>query len=196
MKKITIILIMLNTVFLIADNVSRNDAISYFKLKHKNQNKSILMSQYNRDNIDPDYNIDKKYKAINLCWNDTTDEDLKYVKCFPEVRSITLAQAIKIQDEDLKYLSNLSNLQSLDLSETKITGEGFKHLNNLPSLGNIDLTASKVTDKSIQELKKFKTLKLIILCKTKVTQKGVKMLKKELPDCDISTYCQDDGNPD
>jgi hypothetical protein len=192
MRKLLTIVLLFNALILLAANITRSDAIEYYKRMYKNQKKSILMSTINRDNINPDYSIEKQYSVINLCWEDTKEDDLKYIQSFPEVKAITLSEAIKLKDRDLKYLPNL---KSLDLSKTNINGEGFKDLNNLPSLKDIDLTGAKVTDEGIQELKKFKKLKRIILCKTKVTQKGIDRLKKELsPKCYITKVCEGDTN--
>ncbi len=191
MKKLITVIVLLSGIILSAETNKRNDAVEYYKNIYKSQKKSILMSQKNSDNINPDYSVDKKYTTINLCWKDTKEEDLKYLISFPEVESVTLAEAIYIKDIDLKYFSDLINLQYLDFSETRITGEGFKYLKNLPSLKEINLSHTRVTDRNLQELKKFKTLESIWLYKSKVTQKGVNMLQKELPDCFISLKPQD-----
>ncbi len=194
--KIRIILgIILINSLLIAESTSRDDAAKYYWKRHIEDKRSILNSFNYKENINPDYNPNKKYSSIHLTGKETKEEDLKYIKYFLEIKSITLTQAINIKDADLKYLSDMPNLTGLDLSGTNITGEGFKYFNNLPLLKEIDLTGTKVTDVSIQELKKFKALKQITLCKTKVTQKGIDKLKKELsPKCYISKDCEGDSN--
>jgi|GEM_PF-1066354 hypothetical protein len=188
--KLCLALILLATL-LFADSVSRDEAAKYYKQKHIEDKRSILNSSNYKENIDPDYSPSKRYISIHLTGKETTAEDLKYIKFFPEIKSVILTEAINIKDTDLKYISDMPSLTGLDFSKTNITGEGFKYLKNLPSLQEIDLTFTRVTDANLQELKKFKTLKNIWLYKSKVTQKGVDMLQKELPGCFISLKPQD-----
>ncbi|MBP7796985.1 MAG: hypothetical protein KA059_09455 [Elusimicrobiales bacterium] len=191
MKKIFLVLLMLHSIILLAGNFTREDALQYYKEKSKIKKTIIVSTNNYRDQINPDFKSDKKYTVISLTGKETTSTDLIYVQFFPEVETIHLSGAAKINDKDLKLIFNLPKLEILNLDNTNITGEGFKYLKNLPSLQEIDLTFTRVTDANLQELKKFKTLKNIWLYKSKVTQKGVDMLQKELPGCFISLKPQD-----
>jgi hypothetical protein len=182
MKRVIIFFFILSCVHVMAENLNREDAIKYFEIRSQHYKSAVLTGRYVKKNI---------YTVINLCWEETTKDDLKYLQLFPELETIHLSSAIQIKDKDLEFISNLPKLRILNLDNTMITGEGFKYLNNLPSLKEINLSATRVTDANLQELKKFKTLKNIWLYKSKVTQKGVDMLQKELPGCFISLKPQD-----
>jgi hypothetical protein len=183
--------ILLIASLLAAEPTSREEAAKYYKQRHIEDKRSILNSSNYKENINPDYSPNKKYSSIHLTGKETNAEDLKYIKYFPEIKSVILTEAINIKDSDLKNLTALPNLSGFDFSHTNITGKGFKYIKNLPLLQEMDLTFTKVSDENLQELKKFKSLKSIWLYKSKVTKKGVAQLSKELPGCFISLKPQD-----
>jgi hypothetical protein len=57
-------------------------------------------------------------------------------------------------DAGLKELAGLKNLQTLDLSGTKVTGEGLKELAALKNLQSLDLRETQVTDTGVRALQK------------------------------------------
>ncbi|MFZ1794484.1 MAG: hypothetical protein WAU96_13760, partial [Anaerolineae bacterium] len=53
----------------------------------------------------------------------------------------------------VKALAAAPNLQSVDLSSTKVTDEGVKALAAAPNLQSVDLSSTKVTDEAKEFIK-------------------------------------------
>jgi internalin A len=82
-----------------------------------------------------------------------------------------------ITDAELKELKKLRNLQSLNLSGTRVTDAGLKTLKDLASLQSLDLVGTRVTDAGLKDLKDLKSLRVLLLDRTRVSDAGVKELK-------------------
>jgi hypothetical protein len=60
-----------------------------------------------------------------------------------------------VNDEELKVVSDLKQLQSLTIDAGQVTDDGLRHLEKLPHLKELCMQeASKVTDEGIQRLQK------------------------------------------
>jgi Leucine Rich repeat len=59
-----------------------------------------------------------------------------------------------VTDAGLKHLSRMTQLETLDLRETKITDAGLTQLYGLQRLQTLGLQATKVTPAGIQQLRK------------------------------------------
>jgi hypothetical protein len=79
------------------------------------------------------------------------------------------------------------NLQTLDLSSTKITDEGLATLGELefPRLKEIALERTNVTNDGLMHLANFKNLEWISIAGTKVTKEGIRHLKAKLPEATV-----------
>jgi hypothetical protein len=56
------------------------------------------------------------------------------------------------RDEDLKCLSSLEHLESLDMEYVQISGEGLRYIQHLNALRSLELLGSPITTKSLQYL--------------------------------------------
>ena len=75
-----------------------------------------------------------------------------------------------VTDADLRRLSTLPALTSLNLSLTRITDQGMQELKNLPNITDLDLRfAEYVTDEGIAAIKSWKKLKRLVLHGTKAS---------------------------
>jgi internalin A len=92
----------------------------------------------------------------------------------------------KVTDNDLKQLKEFKKLQTLSLDSTKITDAGLKELKEITSLQALSLNGTKVTDNGLKELKELKNLKSLAVAGTAVTDAGVKELKAALSKLDVS----------
>jgi Leucine-rich repeat (LRR) protein len=102
--------------------------------------------------------------VIGVCLNDRFLTDAKLLVC----------------------LKGLTKLQSLNLSETKITDVGLEYLNVFTKLQSLDLWHTNVTDAGLERLKGMVALQDLYLTGTRVTDAGVKKLQQALPKCHIS----------
>jgi len=71
----------------------------------------------------------------------------------------------------------LRQLQTLDLSGTKITDAGLEHLKDLPQLQTLDLSGTKVTDAGLERLQGLRQLQELGLSGTEVTDAGLEHLR-------------------
>jgi len=89
-----------------------------------------------------------------------------------------------IEDEDLKYISNLTGLKQLTLhilpeSEKNFSGEGLAYLANLTTLESLNIYRFKIKDEQLQYLSSLKGLRRLgIFSGDSITDTGLKVLKK------------------
>ena len=115
-----------------------------------------------------------------------------------------------VEDKHITPLSNIANLNELDLSNTKISGAGLasiknntsitklslantviddaalKHIAGLTNLMSINLYNTKVTDAGLSVLKNMKFLRKVYAWKSGITENGAAELKKVLPNVDVN----------
>lgn len=102
------------------------------------------------------------------------DELERYTRKNPYLKEYIL-RGEDITDKGASYLSRLTLLEKLDLSNTKITDEGLKSLSNLP-LAILNIGQNTVTDKGLKYLPP--TLISLSLENTQVTDSGLKQLQR------------------
>lgn len=68
------------------------------------------------------------------------DEELKLLKPLCELRTLTLESRGRVTDAALKHLGAMTQLESLNLRNTSITGSGFSDLSALSHLKSLDLS--------------------------------------------------------
>ena len=89
-------------------------------------------------------------------------------------------------DGGLPYLSVLKQLQTLDLSASKVTDAGLEHLSGLNQLQSLNLNFTEVTDAGLEYLSRLKQLQKLFLYTTKATVPGVET-SGGIPACEIGS---------
>ena len=114
-----------------------------------------------------------------------TNKGLSHLEGKSNVRCLVLTKT-GITDEGIKYLRGM-NLQTLDLSSTKITDTGLAALGefDFPRLKEIALEHTHVTNDGVLHLANFKNLEWISIAGTKVTKEGIRHLKAKLPEATV-----------
>jgi hypothetical protein len=114
-----------------------------------------------------------------------TDQGLSYLEGMSNVRCLVLTKTA-ITNDGIKHLRGM-NLQTLDLSLTKITDKGLAALGELdfPRLKEISLERTHVTNDGVMHLANFKNLEWISIAGTKVTKEGIRHLKAKLPEATV-----------
>jgi hypothetical protein len=132
--------------------------------------------------------------AQNLPWKEATirpqdtnkvSEAIALVKDIPSLVDLNMAK-LNLKDDDLKNISELTNLQRLHLENNPITDSGLAHVKGLMNLEYLNLYNTQVSDSSIDVLKGLTNLAALYLWQTKVTDEGGEKLKAALPDTMIN----------
>jgi hypothetical protein len=91
-----------------------------------------------------------------------------------------------VDDEDLRLLKCLPQLESLDLGNTRISDRGLEHLSGLRTLRSLNLAFTEVTDAGLPHLEPLTRLESLYVSFSKVTADGATALKQSLPGVVVS----------
>lgn len=95
------------------------------------------------------------------------------------IREIDLTDAT-IKNIDMKKLSDLPYLETLNLHGTRLNDKGLAQITDLPRLQSIELAYTNVTDEEVSKLTRFPKLKKIFLYGTVVKPQTIDDLKSNL----------------
>ena len=102
----------------------------------------------------------------------------KGLATFPQLESLDVSLHETFGDEDLEVVAQLTELQHLGLSATKVTDAGLAHLPGLKKLERLDLDNTKITDEGLKQLVGLQNLRSLNLGATQVTDTGAELLKQ------------------
>ena len=92
-------------------------------------------------------------RTLNLFYTSITDAGLGHLRMLPNLRELRLGRT-KISDAGLKVLSELTQLQILDVSEDpQVTNAGLEYLYSLKSLTDINVFATGVTTAGVRKFR-------------------------------------------
>lgn len=125
---------------------------------------------------DPQKVIEEFNKKSSTARNDS---DLMRLSSLPagleQFREMDLKQS-PVTDQGLPHLAKLTNLESVNLSNTKITDAGLSVTLNLPKLTRLDLSACTVTPAMMASLSKLENLEVLSLEGTRIGDEDVSQL--------------------
>ncbi|MEZ6041808.1 MAG: hypothetical protein R3C20_14980 [Planctomycetaceae bacterium] len=78
-----------------------------------------------------------------------TNDDLKWVTAFPELKRLSFAGCDEITDAGMHYLEPLSQLEELDACYTSITGDGLTVLAGNDRLRHLNLVDIRLLDRDL-----------------------------------------------
>ncbi len=104
-----------------------------------------------------------------------TNAGLAHLKNLTELERLNLADT-RITDAGLAHLKNLTALKRLNLEVTQITDAGLAHLKNMTSLESLKLPV-QITDAGLVHLKNMTALESLNLTDTRITDAGLAHLK-------------------
>jgi len=113
---------------------------------------------------------------VDLSGTKVTDDDLRPLSKLAELRTLNLHRT-GISDAGVEHLQGLRRLTTLTIGDTRITNSGLKALTALPQLELIGLHGTRVNDGGVIHLKAFPQLKSLFLSKSEVTDEGLKTIK-------------------
>jgi len=107
---------------------------------------------------------------------------------------VTLGLAkMPVKDNELKIISQMSNLQKLNINYTDITDEGIVYLHALKELQEITLSGTAVTAKGMEQLVKLASVKEIFVWNTTIDSNKINDLQKKFKKVKIETGYRDEG---
>lgn len=112
------------------------------------------------------------------------DSRLECLTNLPNLEDLNLRRT-NFGDAGMAHFNRLANLRILNLAGTKITDSGLSHLKNLQRLQELDLTYTKVSTRGLRNLSTLKSLNLLRIGGTDVRFDQVDVLKKLLPGVSI-----------
>ena len=89
---------------------------------------------------------------------------------------------IKLESDELQFLSELKHLNTLQLSGTNLTDAGLMQIKNLPDLQNLNLYGTQVTDQSLEVIGRLKNIRTINLWNTRMTHTAIRQFSKQHPE--------------
>lgn len=92
-----------------------------------------------------------------------------------------------IDDDALKHLKPLGNLEKLDLGNTAISDAGLIHLLELKELRYLTLVRTQVSDAGLFRLSNLTKLERVYLWGSKATAQGGERLTAKIPACVVNT---------
>jgi hypothetical protein len=120
-----------------------------------------------------------------LSYGPITNDGLSVLEGRQNIRGLAL-NGTAVNDKGIKYLHGM-NLQTLDLSSTKITDAGLAALGELdfPALNSLSLDHTGITNAGLMHLARFKNIEWLSIIGTKATKDGVRHLKAKLPQASV-----------
>jgi hypothetical protein len=114
-----------------------------------------------------------------------SDDGLANLKGKRNIRWLKL-RGTKVDDAGISLLKGM-NLETLDLTSTKVTNKGLETLGqfDMPRLKELSVASTSVTDDGMKYLGGFKTLEWLAVGNSKVTAQGKKQLKSKLPELTV-----------
>ena len=109
--------------------------------------------------------------------NDSVDDDgLRNLRGLANLQGLFLDQT-QVGDIGLEYVAQHGRLEDLDLDFTSVTDSGLKNLRGLTNLRELSLSNTAISDLGLENLGQQRTLQSLNLTRTKVTDAGLGHLK-------------------
>ena len=89
---------------------------------------------------------------------------------------------IKLDSDELQFLSELKHLKNLQLSGTNLTDTGLMQIKDLPDLEKLNLYGTQVTDQSLEVIGRLKNIRTINLWNTRMTHTAIRQFSKQHPE--------------
>jgi len=126
----------------------------------------------------------QRHTEVILGGTKVTDADLLILTDLPDLELLNL-QNTGITDGGMVYVGALDNLQRLSLQRSKVTDAGLEHLAKLKSLVELDLVGLPITDAGLEHLHGLLKLEKVYFDRNRVSPEAVRSLKDALPNAQV-----------
>ncbi|RTL44500.1 MAG: hypothetical protein EKK48_04405 [Candidatus Melainabacteria bacterium] len=103
------------------------------------------------------------------------DDQLKYIENLTGLEDIDVEET-EIGDAGLRWLHKLTKLKNLRLKSTLVTGKGLVYLKPLVSLRNLSLSSNSIGDAGLENIVGLKNLKVLSLTRCQITDRGLQQI--------------------
>lgn len=103
------------------------------------------------------------------------DDQLKYIENLTGLEDIDVEDT-EIGDAGLRWLHKLTKLRNLRLKSTLVTGKGLVSLRPLVSLRSLSLSSNSIGDAGLEHLVGLKNLKVLSLTRCQITDRGLQQI--------------------
>ncbi len=122
-----------------------------------------------------------------------SSNDLKDVLTVKQqVTDLSLAR-MPVKDEDLRFVSQLSNLTKLNLNYTDVSDTGIGQLSSLKNLQSLALAGTAVTPTSLKKILSLPKLSSVFIWETRIDSAQVGSIRRLFPKLRIETGFVDNG---
>jgi Leucine-rich repeat (LRR) protein/thiol-disulfide isomerase/thioredoxin len=106
----------------------------------------------------------RSLKALQIPGTQVTDAGVAYLKQLPHLEHLRLGvydEGIRLTDDGLRDVGQITTLKSLDLSGTMITNAGLAHLHGLKHLEDLSLDETQITQEGLSQLEPLQSLRAL-----------------------------------
>lgn len=121
---------------------------------------------------------------LSLAISSVSDEGISKLSRCTQLNTLILQDTL-VTGTGLKHLKCSENMQYLTLTGCPLTHSGIAEIARFKRLRDLDLKRTPVSDVDLKHLKQLAALRSLNLYGTKVTEAGVGELQKALPKCNI-----------
>ncbi len=125
-----------------------------------------------------------KAPVLDLSFASITDDQLRRIAQFPELRVLILKNA-DITDSGCTRLKKIRRLEQLWIPGTAVTDVGIGHLQENDTLRSLVISNTSVSDECVESLLSMPRLSHLDIRYTDISEAGIQRLKEQLSDCQI-----------
>ena len=141
----------------------RGEFFKFLRLVHQGKNAQVLFER-----LEQQVSFEAGFK--DYLKPDKTKIEKSLLR-IPHYKLLYLGNS-DVDDQTLEKLASASSLESLDLSDTRITTEGVRQLSDLKNLEYLSLERTRIGDACLPVLSAFHHLESLDLTSTPVTKIG------------------------
>jgi hypothetical protein len=145
-------------------------------LKEDASNPSIKMIIYNKGtHADELLALLKIFPDMEACSIINAKISKQGAECLPYFKNILDLRLINtsFDDNEMVYISNLINIETLGLDDNNITDEGLREIKNLKKISCLILRNTNIHDEGIKTIFNLPELESLTLDNTRITDKGL-----------------------